>query len=108
MQQEDIDLSNVVNTLPLDRGEKHAIQLAQPMNADCVLLDDQLARESAQHLGLRVEGTLGVIVDAYRRQKLRRVELDVVFEALLARQDIWISDALVRRVKDELIRTPQE
>jgi len=68
--------------------------------ADWVLLDDQLAREQAQELGLRVKGTLGVIVEALRRRRLAVEEVELIFQEILDRDDIWISDALVRRVWD--------
>lgn len=85
---------------PLHLGERAAIQLAKQEEADCVLLDDQLAREQAQELGLHVKGTLGVIVEAFRQRLLTAQEVDLVFQAILDRDDIWISDALVRRVWD--------
>lgn len=84
----------------LHLGERAAIELAQQEEADWVLLDDQLAREQAQKLGLRVKGTLGIIVEAFRRQLLAAEEVELVFQAILDRDDIWISDALVRRVWD--------
>jgi predicted nucleic acid-binding protein len=82
----------------LHDGEIAAIRLAGQEQADWLLLDDQLAREQAQGMGLRVKGTLGVIVEAGRREFLSREEMDIVFQAILDRDDIWISDALVRRV----------
>lgn len=85
---------------PLHLGERAAIQLAKQEEADWVLLDDQLAREQAQKLGMRVKGTLGVIVEAYRRQLLATEEVELVFQTILDRDDIWISDALVHRVWD--------
>lgn len=85
---------------PLHLGERAAIQLAKQEEADWVLLDDQLAREQAQELGLHVKGTLGVIVEAFRQRLLTAQEVDLVFQAILDRDDIWISDALVRRVWD--------
>jgi predicted nucleic acid-binding protein len=84
----------------LQVGERAVIQLARQEAADWVLLDDQLAREQAQELGLRVKGTLGVIVEAFRRRLLAAEEVELVFQAILDRDDIWISDALVRRVWD--------
>jgi hypothetical protein len=51
-----------------------------------------------------VKGTLGAIVAAYRAALLTRPERDFVFEALLRSDDIWINEALVRRVWDELRR----
>ena len=87
----------------LHSGELAVIRLARQAQADWLLLDDQLAREHAQQLGLRVKGTLGVLVDAYRRQFLSRAEVEIVFQAILDRDDVWISDALVRRVWRALI-----
>lgn len=45
----------------LDPGETEALQLAQELNAEAILLDDAPARQEAQRRGLRVLGTLGVI-----------------------------------------------
>jgi len=87
----------------LHSGELAAIRLARQERSDWLLLDDQLAREQAQQLGLNVKGTLGVIVDAYRQQLLSRTELEIVFQAILDRDDIWISDTLVRRVWSVLV-----
>jgi uncharacterized protein len=84
----------------LHLGERAAIQLARQEAADWVLLDDQLAREQALAFGLHVKGSLGVIVDAYRRRLLSAEEVELVFQAVLGRDDIWISDALVHRVRD--------
>jgi predicted nucleic acid-binding protein len=81
-------------------GERSAIYLARQEAADRLLLDDQLARENAQVLGLRVKGTLGIIVKASRRGLMTPEEVEIVFQAILDRDDIWISDGLVRRVRD--------
>jgi predicted nucleic acid-binding protein len=86
--------------LSLHLGERAAIQLARQEAADWVLLDDQLAREKALELGLRVKGSLGVIVEAFRRRLLSAEEVELIFQAILDRDDIWISDALVHRVRD--------
>ena len=47
-------------------GERAAIELATRLNADRLLLDDREARALAERMGLRVAGTLAVIVDAAR------------------------------------------
>lgn len=99
----DIDLigaSTAGIELSLHLGERAVIQIAKQEQVDWVLLDDQLAREQAQELGLRVKGTLGIIVSAYRRQLLTAKEVELTFQAILDRDDIWISDALVRQVWD--------
>lgn len=98
----DPEMSKEISALPLDRGEKHAIQLAMNVHADLILLDDLLARENAKNLGLNVQGTLGVLVDAFRENRLSISEVDIIFETILKRDDIWLSEDLVRRVWDQV------
>jgi predicted nucleic acid-binding protein len=102
IEMAEADLSSAIAALPLDRGEKHAIQLAMNEKADWVLLDDMQARIEAKRLGLPVKGTLGVFVDAARQSVLNISEIDVIFEALLKREDIWISEGLIRHVWGDL------
>ena len=102
VESEDAGLSEAVQALPLQWGEKHVIQLGLAEQPDWVLLDDLLAREEAQRLGLKVKGTLGVIAQAYRNGLMTLAEVELTFQAILDREDIWISDALVRRVWNQL------
>lgn len=51
----------------LDDGEREAILLAQRLKADLLIADDKAARKTAESLGLRVTGTLGVLEAATRR-----------------------------------------
>ncbi len=48
----------------LDSGEAEAIALAVELKADLLLLDERLARRVAAHHGIKVTGTLGVLVEA--------------------------------------------
>ena len=50
----------------LDPGEAAALALASERCADLVLVDDRRGRAMAPRLGLRVRGTLGVLVEAKR------------------------------------------
>ncbi len=45
----------------LDRGEAEAIVLMREAGADVLLLDDRRARTHAQHEGLPISGTIGVL-----------------------------------------------
>jgi len=51
----------------LDRGEAEVIALAQELDADLVIIDERLARLHARRLGLRLTGTLGVLLKAKER-----------------------------------------
>lgn len=99
---EEAHLSPPIAGLPIDRGEKHTIQLALDENCGWVLLDDMRARQEARDQGLRVKGTLGVLVDAFRQHYLSTLEIEVIFAALLKRDDIWIAEELIRQVWDHL------
>ncbi|MBI5303457.1 MAG: DUF3368 domain-containing protein [Chloroflexi bacterium] len=48
----------------LDRGEAEAIVLAQELGADLVIIDERIARKHARRLGLKLTGTLGVLLEA--------------------------------------------
>ncbi|EFK06147.1 toxin-antitoxin system, toxin component, PIN family [delta proteobacterium NaphS2] len=79
--------------MPLHHGGK---------GADLLLMDDMLARAEAKEVGLTVKGTLGVIVDAHRNACMSIDEVRIVFDNIVARNDIWIADELCRRVLKRL------
>lgn len=76
----------------LNAGEAATISLAQALRADLVLIDERQGRKIAQRLGLRVKGTIGVLVAA------RREGLVPQLEPLLMRlreEGAWVSDLLI-------------
>ena len=58
----------------LDEGEANAIALAREINADLVLLDEKEARRIARRLGLKILGTLGILILAKRKGHLKLVK----------------------------------
>jgi predicted nucleic acid-binding protein len=91
------------------QGEGESICLAIELGADWLLMDDfdarraALANFSAAGVSTRVKGTLGVIVTAYQHECLtRRQAIDLV-NAIKARPDVWVSNALC----DHVIHTLQ-
>lgn len=50
--------------LELDRGEKHTIDMAKRSLADWIIIDEKIGRDLAEYLGLRVTGTLGILLKA--------------------------------------------
>lgn len=50
--------------LGLDAGELSVLLLAQELQPDWVVIDERLARRVAQAMGLRVKGTLGILLAA--------------------------------------------
>ena len=96
------DLPPEIRDLPLDAGEQQALYLAQRTEAGLVLFDDEKVRDEAKLLGLTIKGTLGVIVQAYQAGLLTFHELENTFEAIIEREDIWISEELCRSVLRKL------
>ena len=87
-----------VNKLPLGRGEKQVIHLGLTVTPTWVLIDDQLARKAASRFGLHVKGTVGIIVSAYRQERMTLEEVEFAFQTMRERADIWIAAPLIQRV----------
>lgn len=85
----------------LDPGEAAAIALAVEEGANLVLIDERKGRTVAKRLGLRVRGTLGVLVEAKRCGHLGLV--GPVLDRIVA-AGFRISDA----VKGEILRSAGE
>ncbi len=93
-----IDLKKALNTV-LDEGEYEAIVLALQESADLILLDDYEARELARTYGLKITGTIGLLIKA-------KYEGDIssIGEMLkkLRRTGFWLSDDLYTKIlRDE-------
>ncbi len=58
----------------MGEGEAEAILLAEEINADAVLIDELKARKIANLRGLRVIGTIGVLLDAKEKGLAREVK----------------------------------
>ncbi len=67
----------------LDPGEAAAIVLALKVGADLLVVDDRAGRREATAAGLRIHGTLGVLVEARRSGLLQalRPEIDALVAA---------------------------
>lgn len=78
----------------LDRGEAEAIALAQEVQADLLIVDERLARRYAQHLGIPMSGTLGVLLKAKQTGLIAEVG---PFIARLEEGGIRLGASLIRR-----------
>jgi predicted nucleic acid-binding protein len=94
----DAVVSAYTPAVTLDPGETEVLAWAQSLVDPLVLLDDEVARSEARRLGLRVKGTLGVLVSAYRRELLSMGQVELLIAEIAARPDIWIGAKLCERV----------
>jgi len=51
----------------IDLGESSAIALAMEIEEALLIVDDREARQFAQNLGLRITGTLGILIRAHKQ-----------------------------------------
>ena len=82
-------------SLDLGPGELAAMALALENPSRIVILDDMLARRTAQFAGLQVWGTLKVLLEAKSKMLIDRVEpyVDKLIES-----GMWISDDVRHRI----------
>ncbi len=84
----------------LDMGEAEAITLAVEVKADLLLMDERLGRRTAQHMGLKVTGVIGVLIEAKHKQLISSIK--PLLDALRDQAGFRVGDELYRRVlKDE-------
>jgi hypothetical protein len=96
-----IDIQSVQNRqsvqylTDLDQGEAEVIVLAGETKADLVIIDETLGRSYAQHFGLTLTGTLGVLLRAKKEGHLTLVGplLDE-----LRGKGVWLNDQIIRKV----------
>jgi predicted nucleic acid-binding protein len=67
-------ISPVIAAWDLGRGESEVINWAYNYPSYETILDDRAARNCALSLNIRVRGTIGVILLAKQRQKIKRVK----------------------------------
>ncbi len=84
--------------LELDEGESEAVVLAIEMKANLVLMDDYDGREVARALGLRVTGTIGVLLRAKFEGKIESIKDEL---EKLKKTGFWLSDGLYDRILRE-------
>jgi len=100
----DAVLSAYTPPVVLDPGETEVLALAQTLEDPLVLLDDEVARAEARRLGLRLRGTLGILVHAYHQGLLSFDQVELLIHEIAVRPDIWISARLCEKVLASLRR----
>lgn len=86
----------------LDRGEQESIALALALDG-LLLIDEERGRNVARRHRVKVRGTLGVLVQAYRAGLVTADQLRFYFGQIEERTDIWISSTLCRRLLQEVL-----
>lgn len=80
----------------LDAGEAEAIVLALESQAEILLMDERLGRETGQHLGIRCIGLIGVLVEAKGKSLITAIKPHL--DSLRMEAGFRISEPLYQRV----------
>lgn len=92
-------LNGEIAALPpvLDAGERAALAVAIDVSADLFLCDDRVGRRECGRRGVRVVGTLGILVQAKRERRVADVASLI---SALQLSGFRASDTVVRAVLD--------
>jgi predicted nucleic acid-binding protein len=78
----------------IDTGEIEVIILAQQQAADWAIIDNAHARRAARQMGLRLKGTIGLLLGAFRQHYLSLQEFELLVLSIKAQPSFWISERL--------------
>jgi uncharacterized protein len=87
------DIANILMA-ELDRGEAEAIALALQGKADWLLIDERKGRRFAQQAGLKVKGTLGILIEGVRHGCIE--DLRPIFDEMITKRT-WVAPAVYKQ-----------
>ncbi len=85
-------------------GELEVMVLAQETPADFVLMDDLLARQQAQRLGLRPMGTVGVLRLAQQQGLLSNSDFEQKLNELIEYHGFYLSAKMLKIIRDSMVQ----
>ena len=59
-----------------------------------MIIDNAHARRAARQAGLAIKGTVGVLLEAFRRDYLSFQDLELLLQTIKNRPEFWISESL--------------
>ena len=98
---EEAEINKEIEKQNLGKGEKAAISLAISRKIDIVLLDERKARRIAKFYKLKPKGTIGILIDAYKNNKITKKELIESIKKLIE-EGYRINESLILKILNEI------
>jgi predicted nucleic acid-binding protein len=92
--------------LPLQEGEREALQVAREQHADLLLTDDTAARLASRTLGVSVHGTIGILFRAIRRGQMTGPEVATLLRSLPSVSTLHVKRSLLEEFVQRAEQSP--
>ncbi len=89
-----LDSNDPLLATGIDLGEAETLALAIQECADWALIDNAHARRAAHSVSVRCKGTLGVLLEAFRKKLLALTEFELLIHEIKRQPALWISEQL--------------
>jgi predicted nucleic acid-binding protein len=99
---DEASLKTLIQVLSLDAGEQAALALMLQHPEAILLTDDAAARLAANQLGMRVHGTLGVLLRAIRRGQRTAEEVLTLLRSLPQQSTLHVRPDLLNAIIDQV------
>ncbi len=87
--------SQTHNLTALHLGEQECLFLCKRLSVPLLLTDDLAARDAAKRLELKPVGSLGVVVHAYRQDRISLTDAEHFLDALYAVSSLFVTRDIV-------------
>ena len=85
----------------LDDGESEAIILADELKSDVLIMDERKGRKVAEKLGIKITGTVGVLLQSYSENMISSDEIKTYLDQL-KNSNIRLSESIIQKALEML------